>query len=239
LKLFKDIPKCDLEMVLPGTQVTLSRFDKGMIFYPLVTGFCLFFYNILSQQLGWKPLISFAGGIALSWGLASVLGGYAYKSYYTYTVKKTQYSLQLTQSLYYQSLGSNAAVVYRLFDEAFEQECREVLLAYYYLWHHDTPEGWTLPDLDDRIEQDFEKYLDLKIDFEIDDAIHKLKYLRLLESKDGRFRVIPIDRAIQTIHVIINEYLNTGKPMGESEPVQDKKIEKAIEASLLASIELK
>jgi len=52
-------------------------------------------------------------------------GGYGYKSYHSHTVKKTRYSLQLTKSLYFQTLDSNAGVLFRLLDEAEEQECRE------------------------------------------------------------------------------------------------------------------
>ncbi len=199
MKMFKDIPKCDLEMVLPGTRVRLNKLDKGMIFYPLVTGFGIFFYNVLAHIFSFRPLFAFAGGIALSWGLATALAGYAYRAYYTYSVKKTTYSLRLTQSLYYQNLDSNAGVMHRLLDEAEEQECREVLLPYYYLWHEPNEQGWSSQELDDRIEKDFEKYLDVKIDFEIEDALAKLNRIGLIRNQNGKLFAISIEDAIKKL----------------------------------------
>ena len=38
LKVFKDIPKLDVKMLLPGAQVCLSRMDRGRIGVPLMTG---------------------------------------------------------------------------------------------------------------------------------------------------------------------------------------------------------
>src|SRR5262249_22077012 len=38
LKVFKGIPKLDLEMMLPGAKVQMTRMDKGLIAYPLAAG---------------------------------------------------------------------------------------------------------------------------------------------------------------------------------------------------------
>src|SRR5262249_39580537 len=38
LKIFKDVPKADLEMLLPGARVRLSKMDRGLIVYPLLSG---------------------------------------------------------------------------------------------------------------------------------------------------------------------------------------------------------
>jgi len=42
--------------------------------------------------------------------------------------------------------------------------------AYYYLWKYAPPQGWNSGQLDDFIEMELEGKLNLKIDFEVDDA---------------------------------------------------------------------
>ncbi len=107
------------------------------------------------------------------------------------SLAKTTYGLQLTQSLYYQNLDNNAGVLNHLLDEAEEQECREAILAYYYLWRYGGAKGWTAPDLDDYVEMDLERLANLKVDFEIEDAIAKLEKLRIIEKVGDRYRAHP------------------------------------------------
>ena len=95
--------------------------------------------------VGWKlstfPLLSLLGGFAAStlWLLYTPIAlilGYGYKTWYSFQVSQQTYTLQLTQSLYYQNLDNNGGVMFRLLDEAEEQEIRETLLAYFYLWRY-------------------------------------------------------------------------------------------------------
>src|SRR5439155_6675346 len=113
-------------------------------------------------------------------GLAMALFGYGYKQYSGYQSTRNIFHLRLTQSLYYQTIGNNLGVLFHLLDEAEEQECREALLAYYYLWRHAGQAGWRAPDLDDYVEMDLERLAKLKVDFEIGDALAKLERLHLV-----------------------------------------------------------
>ncbi|HTU92740.1 MAG TPA: DUF3754 domain-containing protein, partial [Gemmataceae bacterium] len=147
LKIFKDIPKADQDMLLPGARVRMTKLDKALIAYPLVAGLSIMLWEIGSQvipNIGKAGLGALASGVgaAATWGVAAALGGYGYKTYYSYQVKKQDYSLKLTKSLYYKSLDNNTGVLMRLLDDAEEQECRETFLAYFCLWKHAPPEGW-------------------------------------------------------------------------------------------------
>ena len=110
-------------------------------------------------------------------------------------MSRQTYTLQLTQSLYYQNLDNNGGVMFRLLDEAEEQETREMLLAYFYLWRYAGDRGWTAEELDDYIELDLEKRMGMKVDFEIDDAMNKLIRAGLVTEAEGRFRALPMDAA--------------------------------------------
>ena len=71
MKIFKDMPKSDLEMVLPGTRIRLSKWDKGMIVYPVMSGVALLIYKVLSEWWGFKDYLSIAASISTMRRLAT------------------------------------------------------------------------------------------------------------------------------------------------------------------------
>ena len=140
-----------------------------------------------------------AGMKGLMWGLAVGLAGYGYKSFHSYQVKKQDYHLRLTKSLYYRSLDNNTGVLMRLLDEAEEQECRETFLAYFCLWKYAPPEGWTPEQLDDYVEMYLEGNAGLKVDFEIGDALAKLERLKIVEKVGAAYRARPLEKALEML----------------------------------------
>jgi hypothetical protein len=107
--------------------------------------------------------------------------------------------LQLTQSLYYQNLDNNAGVLYRILDEAEEQETREALLAYFYLWRYAGAAGWTAGELDDFIELDLERALGTAVDFEIEDALGKLLRAGVVVRDGDRYAALPVEAALEKL----------------------------------------
>ena len=205
VKMFKDVPKLDLEMVLPGTslQMPLAQRYKfgGSLIGSLGYGFYQAFAGLmagLSQILAfsWETATAATG---LLWGPFVLLGGYAYKQYSGYQVTKQTYSKMLTESLYYQSLDNNAGVITQIMDEVEEQECRETLLAYYYLWKHAPAEGWSGEQLDDYVEMELEGKLNLKVDFEVDDALAKLEELKIVTRQGDKYRAVGLDAALERL----------------------------------------
>lgn len=198
LKLFKDIPREDLEMLLPGSRVKMSVMDQTKVWFPTVSGVLMTIWKGLQMALS----MAAAGvyGTATFLGLAGGAVGYGAKSFFGYLRTKEKHQLALTSSLYYRNLDNNAGVLFRLLDEAEEQECREALLAYYFLWRETSPLGWRADALDRRIEQFLAKELQVEVDFEVDDALAKLLRLGLVErSEGGRLQAAPIDAALATL----------------------------------------
>jgi hypothetical protein len=198
LKIFKDVPKLDIKMLLPTARVRMSKFDRGRIGLPLISGIAVAMYNVTAEVLNQiaHAFIAWDNPLLL-WGIASGGITYGYRSYYGYQQMKQRYHLTLTQSLYYQNLDSNAGVLYRLFDEAEEQECREGLLAFFLLWKKAGPEGWTAHDLAGYVEPYLEKNVQCSVDFETSDALLALEKLRLIERNGDRYRARPIEDAMQ------------------------------------------
>jgi hypothetical protein len=200
LKIFKDVPKLDIKMLLPTARVRMSHFDRGRIGLPLLTGGALALYNVTAEVLEKVAQVFVAwDNPLLLWGIASGGLTYGYRSYYGYQQMKQRYHLTLTQSLYYQNLDSNAGVLFRLLDDAEEQECREALLAYFLLWKKARTDGWTAPDLTNSVEPYLEKSVDVPVDFETGDALATLERLCLIEKHGDRYRARSIDDALQTL----------------------------------------
>lgn len=210
LKLFKDIPQVDIEMLLPGGRIRMPGLERLKLGGSITSSIAYVVW-----KLSTFPLLSLLGGLA-TWSLwalympLALVLGYGYKTWYSFQVSRQTYTLQLTQSLYYQNLDSNGGVMYRLLDEAEEQELREVLLAYFYLWRYANSGGWTAAELDDYIELNLEKRLNLEVNFEIDDAIRKLESAGLVEVHDGRYRAIPLEAAQEKLDQLWVRHADTG-----------------------------
>lgn len=216
LKIFKDIPKADQDMLLPGARVRFSRLDRALIIYPLAVGIGLTLYNIGASvlQSGLAAL-----GSMVTWSLALAFGGYGYKSYHSYQVKKQDYSLRLTKSLYYKGLDNNNGVLMRLLDEAEEQECRETFLAYFCLWKYAPVEGWNAEQLDDFVEMYLEGKANLKVDFEIGDALAKLERLKIVRKMGKTYLAQPIERALEMLDWTWDNYFKYANPEVEAPPI--------------------
>jgi len=218
LKLFKDIPKVDLEMLLPGAKLQMPRFTRWKLGGSLFGSLGWILYTIL-VDLGRLVRAFFTTGVLALYGPLLALGGYGYKQWYGYQTTRTTYSLQLTQSLYYQNLDNNAGVLHHLLDEAEEQECREAILAYYYMWRYPRAEGWTAANLDDYVEMDLERLAGLKVDFEIGDALDKLEKLRIVEKVGDHYRPYPLDKALEMLDYTWDNYFKYANPEPEQAPL--------------------
>jgi hypothetical protein len=217
LKIFKDIPKVDVKMLLPTARVCMTYFDQGKIGLPFLSGLGAAVYTAGMQvlEIAQTALLS----PSALWGLAAGGLGYGYKSYYGYQTTKQRYNLSLTQSLYYQNLDSNGGVLFRLLDEAEEQECREALLAYFCLWRFAPPQGWTAEQLDDYVELYLEQNANLKIDFEISDALAKLERMRILEKTGDLHRARPLAKSLEMLDWTWDNYFKYSNPDIELPPV--------------------
>jgi hypothetical protein len=201
LKIFKDIPKLDVVMLLPGARVRFTLADRSKVGLPLLSGLGLAGWKIVGFGLSFlDDILGFAGNPTWAlWGLTTGALGYGYRSYYGYQQTKQRYHLSLTESLYFRNLDSNAGVLFRLLDEAEEQECREAILAYFFLWRQAGDRGWTSGELDRAVEGYLEQYVKLKVDFETSEAIATLQRLGVLERRDKHYRVHGIDKALANL----------------------------------------
>jgi hypothetical protein len=195
-KLFKDVPRADVDMLLPGSRPRIRPIDRALIAWPLAVGLALLLYHFAQvlPRFELNELVSLA-----SLSLAAAFCGYAYRSFHNYLAKRQTYILQLIRSLYFKALDGNTGVLMRLLDEAEEQQCRETYLAYFCLWRFAPPQGWTAEQLDDYVEMYLEGTACLKVDFDIDAALSQLEKMHLVEKDGDLYRPLPPDRAAEKL----------------------------------------
>jgi hypothetical protein len=216
IKVFKDIPKMDLEMLLPGTRVNMNLWDRLKLGLSLSTGLGMTGYKVAG------PLLGLAAGVVnpiAALGVAGGAVGFGVRQFMGYLSTKQKYQLTLAQSLYFLNLDNNTGVLFRLLDEAEEQECREAMLAYYVLWREPRDAGWTEPELDEHVEQYLKRAAGVDVDFEVDDAVAKLKRLKLVdEPSPGRLRAVPIDRALEALDYAWDNHFNHNRTLDPVPP---------------------
>ena len=210
LKLFRNVPKADLEMLFPNTRVRMRLLDKLLIGIPaLVSGGIVLSTKLgaslvlLGSLLGYwlgvsnQPAqLNQAGIMVLLAGLVA-LGGYLWKQFSNFKNRKLRFMQALTQNLYFKNLDNNAGVFHRLANDAEEEESKEAILAYYFLLTAER--RLSKAELDRSIESWFEARWNQRVDFEIDDALAKLLALGLVQESEGRLAAVAIEDAIRLL----------------------------------------
>jgi hypothetical protein len=217
LRLFRNVPRADLEMLFPNTRVRMRLVDKLLIGVPaLVSGgvvittklgaSLVLLGSLLGYWLGMSSQPAELNQAAIMALLAGVvaLGGYLWKQFSNFKNRKLRFMQALTRNLYFKNLDNNAGVFYRLANDAEEEESKEAILAYYLLSL--SPRPLSKMELDRRVEAWFESRWECGIDFEIDDALRKLLALGLVLDADGQLSAVPVDRGIRILDQRWDDY---------------------------------
>jgi hypothetical protein len=201
IKLFQNVPDADLEMLFPNTQVAMRWSDLLLIGVPaLVSGAVVVTTKLGTPLLLLGTLFGFwlgmhsqpveldrPGLIALGAGFAA-LAAYLWKQWSSYRNRKARFRQALTRNLYFKLLDNNAGVLLRVLDDAEESECKESLLALYFLLAAGGRAA--APAIDERVEQWFAEQWSARLDFEIDDALRKLARLGLAREFEGQWQLL-------------------------------------------------
>jgi hypothetical protein len=176
LRMFKNIPKADVDMLLPGTTVRIGWLDRTKILVPSLGGIGMSLWKVARLVL--LVAVITTGKLFVLIGLLGATAGYIVRTITSYFQTKKNYELNLTRSLYFQKLDSNAGVIYRVLDEARQQDYREAILAYHSL----VADGQTISrrKLRRRVERLLRNAIEVEICFEIDEAIQILERLGLV-----------------------------------------------------------
>ena len=210
LKQFQDVPRADIEMLLPSTQVRLRLIDSLLVGLPAVaSGVAVvatkllptlgLVFVLIGARLGLRdeqPELDQGALVALFGGLIAV-GGFLVRQWTKLKNRRLRYLKTLSETLYFRTLADGPGVIHTLLSSAEQQEVVEVLLAYRFLVT--APDGVARDDLDREVERWLRATCHRDVDFELDNALAKLRALELIE--DGlRIRCRPLPEALNRLH---------------------------------------
>ncbi len=130
--------------------------------------------------------------LVILFGGALALGSFGMRQWTKMKNRKVDYLKTLSENLYFRTLANGEGVLHTLLSSAEQQEVAEVLLAYHFLADHPTA---TISQLDETVEVWLEEQMGLAIDFDVEDAVMKLRALQILEG-NRRLRVLPLSQAL-------------------------------------------
>lgn len=210
LKIFKRVPKNDIETIFPNAIPMMSATDKLLLWVPgLVGGISLLSAKVIPALIKMQSAYESGETIdllnsktSLNQGLIAlgILGGYLFRQYNNFVNKKIKYSKMLSDSLYFKNLGNNSGAFYSLLNSSEEEVLKETILAYSFLNRSKTP--LTEEELDHQIESWFKTKHNTELDFDVKEALLKLKNAGLGSETNGKWEVIPLDDALVRIDEI-------------------------------------
>jgi hypothetical protein len=208
VKLFQNVPKADLEMLFPNSEVRMRPIDKVIIGASAVVGGAvvlvtklgasiLLLAALFSFWLGWRSeSVAMTQQHFITFGLGiGVFAGFVFKEWSKFKNRKIKFMKALSDNLYFKNLDNNAGVFHTLIDSAEEEDFKEALLAYTFLLK--TPSGLNASALDNQIETWFVEKYHCQLDFEISDALDKLVRMQLVTLDNDNYRALPLTQAKQ------------------------------------------
>ncbi|MDM8566600.1 TMEM143 family protein [Candidatus Halobeggiatoa sp. HSG11] len=202
LKLFKNIPRSDLEMLFPNRNIRLKMFDKIRL---AVTGGAGTLLGIIST-IG-KIAAAALNPIAILTAFGGLIG-IIIKQITNIFTQRNKYTMVLSQNLYFHNLDNNFGVMSYLIDNAEEEEGKEAILAYCFLYNN-PDKDLTQKELDVEVEKYLEEKYGVSIDFEIDDGVRKLHNEGILiEQDDGVLKVLNLQKSCERIDEQWDNFFN-------------------------------
>ena len=219
VKLFQNVPKADLEMLFPNSEVRMRPIDKVVIGASALVGgtvvlvtklgaSILLLAALLAFWLGWRQesvemtqqhFITFAIGVG-------VFGSFIFKEWSKFKNRKIKFMKALSDNLYFKNLDNNAGVFHTLIDAAEEEDFKEAVIAYSFLLK--APHGLNAEQLDKQVEDWFACKYQCKLDFEISDALDKLERLQLVKYDCDIYQAISLQDAKTVLDKQWDNYFN-------------------------------
>lgn len=204
VKIFKNIPKYDVEMLFPNLRVKMKYRDKLQL-----GGSALFGTATWAIGTASKLLVAVAlSPLVLAGVLVTGVGGIMYAQIRNIFITRDRYRMQLAQSLYFQNIANNQAALALMVDEAEEEDIKEEALLYVHLCQTPVHEA-QLETLRIRINAFVFKTYGTDINFDIHDALNRLMARGLVRrSSSGELWPMPPDEAVPFLKIAWSRLAN-------------------------------
>ncbi len=196
LKIFKTIPRFDVEMLFPNIKVKMKYRDKLQLGGSALVGTTAWAVGTaakLAVAVALSPML-------LVGALVTGVGGIMYAQIRNIFITRDRYRMQLAQSLYFQNLANNQGALALIVDDAEEEDVKEEALLYTHLLRKPT-QGSQLDDLRADIDAFLKEKFGVEISFDVHDALDRLRAEGLvLDSPAGELRAMPLRDAGRYLH---------------------------------------
>jgi hypothetical protein len=208
LRMFKNVPQQDVDMMLPATGIQMSWLDHSRIVLPSMYAMGMTLWRVLRNVL----LLTFVGlfkTFALFFVVLFAIG-FGCKSLFTYSANtKRRYLLNMAQSLYYQNLDNNAGVMFRLLEDGEQQEACESILAYFVaaVVLADRPQI-ILSEIAAECESLLLEATGIPVAFDIDAASRDLIHLGILKMKQDYWAAVKLQDAVKELDATLEKWFS-------------------------------
>jgi len=191
LKIFKNIPCYDVEMLFPHIRVKMKYRDKIQLGGSALVGTLTWALGTATKLLVAVALSPAVLAIALLTGF----GGIIYTQIRNIFITRDRYRMQLAQSLYFQNLANNQGALALIVDEAEEEDVKEEVLLYSHLLAEPTHED-RLDVLDRKIEAFLAEKFGVNVNFDVHDALERLtSYGLVTRTATGELHAMALTEA--------------------------------------------
>lgn len=184
LKLFKQLPQDDIEMLFPNIKVQFKLLDKVKLAATAGGG------TLASIAATVTKVAAATNPIALAAALSGLIGVVA-RQVMSFFNTRNRYMMVLAQNLFFHNLANNRGVLTLLVDRAEEEDIKEDMLLYYFL-----TQAGSGPRDSAEVRAEIEAFLfeqfRLDVAFDIDDAAGRLIRDGLVH-RDPQGRLIAVD----------------------------------------------
>jgi len=210
LKLFQNVPRHDIEILLPEPKVRMRLKDKLIIGIPAVVGGAvvlltklgptlLLIGSVLAFWLGMSEQpVALDQGVLIALGVGLfALGGHFWRQFGALKNRRLNFLKVLTENLYFKSLDNNSGAIQQLLDTAADEEVKEAFLVYSFL---STDCAISIDELDARIEKWLADTFACDVNFDVEGAARKVVELGLARKNEMNYTALRPESALENLN---------------------------------------
>jgi hypothetical protein len=201
MKLFKNMPRSDVEMIFPNTKVKFRLLDK--IRFGLTAG-----GGVGMGVFGTVSKIAIASNPLTLAGAVAGLGGIAVRQASNFIAQRNRYMVVMAQNLYFHSMADNRGVLTLLADRAAEEDLKEEILLYSVLAKERVNIS-EIGEVDRAIEQYLKSTFGVDVNFDVADALQRLEEIGIVtQSSDGMLTTLSPHEAAKRVDLLWDRCLD-------------------------------
>ncbi|GAB5447337.1 DUF3754 domain-containing protein [Gymnodinialimonas sp.] len=187
MKVFKDLPEHDLQILFPLRTVQFRPFDKIKFFATAGGGTLFGIFSTTGKLLAATSPFAMLGALTAFVGLLA-------RQITSFFNHRTRYMMELAQKLFFHNLANNRAALTLLLDRAEEEDVKEDIIALYFNAGAVVRES-ELSACKARIDAMVLERYGIAIDFELADAVGRLEADGAVERGEGALRFATLEEA--------------------------------------------